>query len=102
MVVSILFLTISVNAQSKMMHHKMGMKNCVMMKDGKMMVMKDGNTMMMDKDMTMSNGTMVMTDGNVKMKNGKMMMLKEGDCVMMDGKMTHMSNKKKMSNKSKM
>ncbi|WP_162996872.1 DUF6799 domain-containing protein [Mucilaginibacter kameinonensis] len=63
----------------------MKMKDGVMMKDGKMMVMKEGKTMMMDKDMTMSNGTMVMTDGMVKMKDGKSMMLKNGQCVNMDG-----------------
>ena len=55
-----------------------------------MMVMKGGNTMAMDKDMTMSNGTMVMTDGTVKMKSGKTMMLKEGYCVKMNGKMEKM------------
>ncbi|MGZ4158565.1 MAG: DUF6799 domain-containing protein, partial [Bacteroidia bacterium] len=40
-------------------------KDGVMMKDGKMMVKKDGKTMPMDKDMTMKNGTVVMTDGTV-------------------------------------
>ena len=66
----------------KNMDHNMGMKkDCVMMEDGKMMVMKGGNTMAMDKDMKMSNGTMVMTNGTVKMKNGKTMMMKDGDCM---------------------
>lgn len=73
--------------------HK-GMKDCVMMEDGKMMVMKGGKTMQMDKDMTMKNGTMVMSDGNVKWKNGKTAMLKNGDCVYMDGKMAKMDMKK--------
>ena len=74
-------------------------KDCVMMKDGKMMQMKDGKTMAMDHDMSFPNGAMIMADGNMKMKDGKTMMLKNGDCVMMDGKMTHMSMKKKMHHK---
>ncbi|MHA4806914.1 DUF6799 domain-containing protein [Flavitalea flava] len=74
------------------MSHKM--KDCVMMKDGKMMEMKAGKTMVMDHDMTMTNGTMVMKDGTCKMKNGKTMMLKEGDCMYMNGKTKKMKMKK--------
>jgi hypothetical protein len=80
-----------------MMDHKM--KDCVMMKDGAMMVMKNNETMKMDKDMTMSNGTMVMSDGSVKMKNGKTMMMKDGDCMYMDGKMSKMKMDKMMMKK---
>ena len=63
------------------------MKDCCMMKDGKMMVMKDGKTMPMEKDMTMKNGTKCMTTGECTMKDGKKMMMKEGDCMEMSGKM---------------
>ena len=70
------------------------MKDCVMMKDGKMMMMKDGKTMNMDKDMTMSNGTMVMKDGTVKMRDGKTMMMKNGDHMYMNGKMDKMGKMK--------
>ncbi|MEO7463422.1 MAG: DUF6799 domain-containing protein [Ferruginibacter sp.] len=63
------------------------MKDCCMMKDGKMMVMKDGKSMPMKKDMTMKNGTMVMTNGECTMKDGKKMMMKEGHCMEMSGKM---------------
>ncbi len=67
------FLALSLKAQDKtdskmdskmdkQMSHKQ--KDCVMMKDGKMMEMKDGKTMMMDNDMKMSNGTIVMKDGH--------------------------------------
>ena len=73
------------SSMSKMSHAK---KDCVMMKDGKMMEMKGGKTMMMDEDMTLSNGTIVMKDGTVKMKDGKTMMMKEGQCMYMDGKMS--------------
>lgn len=94
--------SLGVKAQEKMnnMDHSgksMKMKDCVMMKDGQMMVMKGGEKMKMDKDMTMSNGTMVMTDGTVKMKNGKTKMLKDGDCLYMDGKMTKMKMDKSMN-----
>lgn len=67
-------------------HHSMMMKDCVMMKDGKLMVMKGGKNMEMTEDMTLSNGTTIMKDGNVKMKDGKTTSLKNGDCIYMDGK----------------
>lgn len=77
--------------------HKMAMKkDCMMMKDGKMMMMKNGETMPMTDDMTLTNGTMVMKDGTVKMKNGKEMMMKDGDCMYMDGKMKKMKMDKPM------
>jgi hypothetical protein len=72
------------------------MKDCCLMKDGKMMVMKDGKTMPMEKDMTMKNGTKCMTTGKCTMKDGKMMRMKEGDCMEMSGKMGKCS----MMNKS--
>ena len=88
-------LTIPSFAQEKKMDSKMGkmdhkMKDCVMMKDGKMMVMKGGKTMAMDQSVTMSNGTTVMPDGSVKMKDGTTKMLKDGDYVYMNGKMSGM------------
>lgn len=79
-------------------HHK---KDCVMMKEGKMMMMKDGKTMMMDKDMTLDNGTMVMTDGTVKMKDGSTKMLENGQTVYMDGTMGMMGDKMKGKKKMK-
>ena len=62
--------------------------NGVMMKDGKMMMMMDGKaTGPMEHEMTMSDGSKVMTDGMVKMKDGKEMHMKDGMMMMMDGKM---------------
>ena len=102
---SMLFLTavictVAVNAQDTMatmthkpmgkhkMHQMDGMKkDCVMMKDNKMMVTKGGNTMAMDQDMTLTNGTVVSTDGSVKMSDGKTKQLKNGDALYMNGKM---------------
>ncbi|MEP6708796.1 MAG: DUF6799 domain-containing protein, partial [Verrucomicrobiota bacterium] len=63
------------------------MKDCVHMKDGKMMMMKDGKEMAMEKDMTMKDGTKVMTDGTVVKKDGEKMMMKDGDMMYMSGKM---------------
>lgn len=91
--------TEKMDKMEKKMNHKMAMKDCVMMEDGKMMVMKDGKTMAMDKDMTMKNGTMVMSDGSVKMKDGKTMMMKDGDCMYMDGKMSKMKMGSSMKEK---
>ena len=90
----------SVKAQDtsshKTTHHQMS--DCVMMKDGKMIQMKAGKEMAMSQDMTMSNGVVVMKDGNVKKKDGSTMKLKNGDCVMMDGtvKPKDMTKKKGM------
>ena len=70
---------------AKPMHDSKMMKDCVMMKGGKMIVMKGGKTMTMDKEMAMTNGTKVMTNGSVMMSDGTKMMMANGDCVMMDG-----------------
>ena len=70
------------------------MKDCCMMKDGKMMVMKDGKTMPMEKDMVMKNGTTCMTNGECIMKDGKKMTMKNGDCMEMSGKMCNDKMKK--------
>ena len=59
-----------------------------MMKDGKMTMVKNGKSMPMTKDMTMSDGSMCLTDGTCKMKDGTTMQMKEGQCMMMNGKMT--------------
>lgn len=73
-------------------HHKM-MKDCIMMKDSKVMVMKSGKTMEMKKDMTLTDGTVVMKDGTVKKPSGETMMLKEGQCIYMNGKVKDMKMK---------
>jgi hypothetical protein len=71
------------------------MKDCCMMKDGKMMMIKDGKKMAMDTDMTMPNGTMVMKDGTCTMKDGTKMVMKEGDRMDMDGNMMKKGHMKK-------
>ena len=89
----------TVNAQTKTKHHarhhmNSSSKDCVMMKDGTMMMMKNGKMMEMDRDMTMKNGTVCMKDGTCKMKNGKTMMMKNGDKCYIDGKMMKMDKMK--------
>lgn len=84
-------------APEKMDKHKM--KDCVMMKDGKMMAVKDGKWMDMDHDMTMDNGTVVSTTGEVKMKDGSTKMLENGQCVYMNGEIGMMKDKMKMKKK---
>jgi hypothetical protein len=84
-----LFLTFAATASAQSSR----MKDCVMMKDGKMMVMKGGMSMMMMSDSTFKNGTMVMKDGTVKMKDGTTHLLKDGECVI-GGKVKMMKDDK--------
>lgn len=79
----------------KMNHGGMMAMNGCIMKDGKMMTMKGGKMMPMTKDMTMSDGSICMSDGTCKMKDGTTMTMKDGQCMMMNGKMTTMSKMQK-------
>jgi len=90
-----------VNAQNADQAHKSMKKDCIMMKDGKVVQMKDGNTTDVTGDVTLTNGTVVSADGTVKTKDGKTSKLKDGDCVWMNGKMTHMAMKKKEAKQTK-
>ena len=96
-IVMVFVLGTSVKAQDTSSHKttQHQMKDCVMMEEGKMIQMKAGKKMDMTQDMTMSNGAVVMKNGNVKKKDGTTMMLKNGDCVMMDGTLKHMDMTKK-------
>jgi hypothetical protein len=78
-------------AGSGMMDHKM--KDCLMMKDGKVMVMKSGMSMQLMNDTTLKHGVMVMMNGTVKKKDGTTYMLKEGESVMGKGKVMMMGDK---------
>jgi hypothetical protein len=83
------FTTSNSFGQTKTAHAMM--KDCCMMKDGKMMMMKHGKMMSMEKDMTMKNGTKCMVNGECVMKDGKKMQMKEGACMDMSGKMDNCS-----------
>ena len=72
------------------MSKKCDMKNCCMMKDGKMVSIVDGKEMPMDKEMAMKNGMKCMPDGTCVDKNGKKSKMKNGECCDMDGNMCMM------------
>ena len=86
LIMALSFTTSNINAQSKM--DSTMMKDCCMMKGGKMMCVKNGKTMPMRKDMTMKNGTKCMINGDCVMKDGTMMKMKEGECMDMSGMMS--------------
>lgn len=94
LVLALCFTNVNTFAQTKTKGAMM--KDCCMMKDGKMVMVKDGKTMPMDKDMKMANGTTCMVNGECVMKDGTKMKMKEGDCMDMSGKM----DKCAMMNKS--
>ena len=99
LVLAVCFTTNNIFAQTKTKKVMM-MKDCCMMKDGKMMVMKDGKTMPMTKDMKMKNGTTCMVNGECVTKDGKKMTMKEGDCMDMSGKMDKCSMMNKSTKKA--
>ena len=87
LLIMVVFFT-TTNSYAHTRKKAVSMKDCCMMKDGKMMQMKAGKMMPMEKDMTMKNGTKCMTNGECIMKNGKKMKMKEGECIDMGGKMS--------------
>jgi hypothetical protein len=86
-------ISVSVHAQdsSKTTGKSTKMKDCYMMKGGKMVMEKNGTATDMTQDVTLSNGTVVTKDGTVKTKDGKTVTLKEGECVYTNGKIKMMS-----------
>jgi hypothetical protein len=77
-------------------HHMM--KDCVMMKDGKLKVVKNGNVMMMTGPVKLNNGATVMADGTIKNADGTTTTLTDGQYVDMDGKISTMKSKTPKSN----
>ena len=72
--------------QNGMQNHPDG----YMIQNGKMMMVKNGKMTMIEKDITLSNGTMIMRNGNYINKGGTKMMMKEGQHMDMSGKMIPM------------
>lgn len=60
----------------------------VMMQNGKIMMVKKGQMTTLDHDMTMSNGTKIMTDGSYTPKDGTTLQLKEGQHMDMSGNLS--------------
>jgi len=79
---------ISGNFANGLFNH--GGKYCAETKNGKTVIMHEGKQM--TSDVTLSNGTMIKTDGTIIHKNGTRTMLKSGDCVDNNGDMVN-SNK---------
>ena len=85
-------LTVSAQDKTEKKVDKMdsGMKDCVMMEDGILVLMKDGKVTDLTTGMTLQNGIKVMADGKIIMKDGSAKMLKNGDVMYMNGKMSKM------------
>jgi hypothetical protein len=62
-------------------------KDGMVYREGKLWNMKAGKSTAVDKEMTLSNGTKVRSDGTVIMKDGTQTTLSEGDYISMDGKL---------------
>ncbi len=59
--------------------------NCVLMKDGHMMMMTKGKMMPITKDITLSDGTVCKVDGTCILKNGKQIKLSNGEGIEVAG-----------------
>jgi hypothetical protein len=58
--------------------------DCVLMKDGRMMMITKGKMMPMTKDITLADGTVCKVDGTV-LKNGKQIKLSNGEGIEVAG-----------------
>jgi len=58
-----------------------------MMHNGKMTMVKNGKMAVMENDITLSNGTMIMSNGNYIIKGEKKMMIKKSEHFDMNGKL---------------
>ena len=92
--------TISSNILAQAKKDTVKMKDCCMMKNGKMLCKMGVKTMPMNKDMTMKNGTKCMPNGECLMKDGKKIKLKEGECMNMNGEIETCESKMKQVDKT--
>ena len=72
----------------------------VMMKNGKLMMIKNGKKTLMDHEMSMSNGTKVLSNGMIMKKDGTKMMMKEGQYMNMAGNFRNPETKKVITKKT--
>ena len=63
----------------------------VIMKDGRMMLLRSGDMIIMDENMTMADGTKVMTYGTVILMDGTTLSLVEGEGIILDAPMATMN-----------
>ena len=61
------------------------------MQNGKMMQVKNGKTTNIERDITLTNGTKIKSDGSCVNKDGTKMTMKEGQHMDMSGNMTPMN-----------
>jgi hypothetical protein len=64
----------------------------VTMQNGKLMIVKDRKMNLLDKNITMHNGTKVMSDGYYMLKGGTKVKLKEGEHIDMFGNLSPINN----------
>jgi hypothetical protein len=57
----------------------------VMMRDGQMMITRDGKTMPMEEELTMTDGTRVLPNGQLLMADGTARLMDEGESLMLQG-----------------
>ena len=74
-------------AATPKMEKSLQVKDCVMMKEGKLMLMKGSSITPLDKELTFTNGSVISLDGTVKSSDGTTMKLKEGEAIGLDGKL---------------
>ena len=72
-----------------------------MMKKGKMMCVKNQQVSVLKRDTTLTNGTVIMSNGNYMKKGGSKMMLKEGEHMDLTGKIMPVSKLNDQANISK-
>ena len=83
---AIMFLSAG-NAFSQSKVETVVMKDCCMMKDGKMMLMTNGKMTRMKKHMMMENGTKCKKNGVCVSKDGTRTRMQNGNCMDKSGKM---------------
>lgn len=93
-VTAILFMLLCLTPATTVAQNKIAtsvVKDCCIMKDGKMMVVKDGKMTRMKKAMIMENGTKCKKNGVCIMQDGTRVKMKEGNCMDKTGKMDNCS-----------
>ncbi|MBI2032873.1 MAG: hypothetical protein HYT10_00165 [Candidatus Levybacteria bacterium] len=65
--------------------------NKVMMQNGRMMIMTDGEVSRLNEDLTLSDGTKMMRNGEYQKPNQPMMRMQNGEAMDMDGNMMDIS-----------
>jgi hypothetical protein len=107
MFIAMLFIAIGLSSGKAFSQNKIEtqvMKDCCMMKDGKMMQMKDGKLTKMKKKVIMADGTKCKPNGVCVMKDGTRIKMTEGNCIDNMGKIDDcaMSSKNQINDKKKM